>query len=219
MRFERYAVYWLPGGPLGSAGAAWLGWDARAGRGWGLEAPARYGFHATMRPPFAPPRGAREAEIAEAFEAVAATLRPADLGRLRVDDLGGFLALRPEREEGARAMASALVEGLDALRSPPLPEAVARRRAAGLTPAQDALLERWGYPFVMEEHRLHLTLSGRNPAPGTKAAAEAHFGALLERGWTIRGLSLVGEDGLGRFHLVHDAPCGASAESALVTAS
>ena len=35
-----------------------------------------------------------------------------------------------------------------------------RRRRAPLTPAQDALLARWGYPYVMEEFRFHCSLTG-----------------------------------------------------------
>ena len=31
-RFQRYAVYVMPDGPLARFGAAWLGWDALSGR-------------------------------------------------------------------------------------------------------------------------------------------------------------------------------------------
>ena len=35
----------------------------------------------------------------------------------------------------------------------------------GLSPRQDELLKRWGYPYVLEEWRFHLTLTGRMPMP------------------------------------------------------
>lgn len=37
---------------------------------------------------------------------------------------------------------------------------LAQRRRASLTPQQDAVLLRWGYPNVGEAFRFHLTLSG-----------------------------------------------------------
>jgi hypothetical protein len=40
------------------------------------------------------------------------------------------------------------------------PAELARRRVADLTPRQDALLQRWGYPFVLEEFQFHLSLTG-----------------------------------------------------------
>ena len=49
---------------------------------------------------------------------------------------------------------------------------MARREAAGLTPRQRALLHRWGYPFVMDEYRFHMTLTGplEQPERGRVAA-------------------------------------------------
>src|SRR5262249_46661964 len=49
----------------------------------------------------------------------------------------------------------------DKFRAPPDAAELAKRRAAGLTPAQDALLERWGYPYVFDEFRFHMTLTRR----------------------------------------------------------
>ncbi len=43
----------------------------------------------------------------------------------------------------------------------PLTDAeLARRRRAALTPEQDALLQAWGYPYVLEHFRFHLSLTG-----------------------------------------------------------
>lgn len=35
-----------------------------------------------------------------------------------------------------------------------------RRCQAPLSPAQNALLERWGYPFVLDQYQLHCSLTG-----------------------------------------------------------
>jgi hypothetical protein len=42
---------------------------------------------------------------------------------------------------------------------------IARRRAAGLTPRQDAYLMRYGYPYVLDDFRFHMTLTERLQAP------------------------------------------------------
>ncbi len=203
---ERYAIYWLPDGALGRAGADWLGWDARTGAGDAAGAPARYGFHATIVPPF---RIVGEVgDLARAARALAARQEPVDLGRLTVRDLDGFLALVPSKNPAA--LAAAMVEGLYGFRAPLTEADLARRRAAGLTPAQDALLERWGYPYVMDEFRMHLTLTGRAPADGARARAEEAFGPLAGP-HRIEALSLAGEDAEGRFHLVEDLPLGTRA--------
>ena len=210
----RYAIYWLPDGALGRAGADWLGWDARSGRGDGTAAPVRYGFHATVKPPFRLGEGRDEAGLAEAARVLAGRQAPVDLGRLRVARLGRFLALVLERNPGR--LAAAMVEGLDAFRGPAPPDETARRRAAraaGLTPAQDALLARWGYPYVMDEFRMHLTLTGRDPAEGVPERAEAAV-APDAGPHRIEALSLVGEGAEGRFHLIEDLPLGAHAGAA-----
>ena len=40
-----------------------------------------------------------------------------------------------------------------------------RRRALGLAPRQEDLLSRWGYPYVLDAFRFHLTLTGPLPSP------------------------------------------------------
>lgn len=203
MDWARYAIYWLPDGRLGRAGADWLGWDARTGRGLATGAPARYGFHATIKPPFRLANGTTGADVVVRARTLCGDLAPADLGRLSVTRLGTFLALTPERTPAA--LASAVVAGLDGFRAPASPEELTRRRAADLTPVQEALLDRWGYPYVMDEFRMHLTLTAPGPDEGTVARAEAAF-AHDAGPHRIDALSLVGEDAKGRFHLIEDLP-------------
>ena len=214
MDWKRHAIYWLPDGALGRAGAAWLGWDARSGQmtaereASSVEAPARYGFHATLMPPFR--LVGPEAALLDAAAGLAATMPALAPQAFHVADLGGFLALRPGDDGPARTLAAEVVAGLDRFRAPPAPEDLTRRRAAGLTPAQDALLVRWGYPYVMAEHRLHLTLTGPRPPAPVAAAARAHLADVLLEPHAIAAISAVGEDADGRFHLIADLPLGSA---------
>ena len=53
-----------------------------------------------------------------------------------------------------------------------------RRRRARLTEAQSAYLMRWGYPYVMEEWRFHMTLTA-SLGPETFDAVRSHLTALF----------------------------------------
>ncbi|MBS7789516.1 DUF1045 domain-containing protein [Roseococcus sp. SDR] len=191
----RVAVYWAPelDDPLHAAGSAWLGRDAETAARVPQPAipgladitsdPRGYGLHATLKPPF------RLATSYQAFLADAlrwaAGIAPFQLPPLSVQDLKGFLALREITPCPAlHALADSAVASLDQHRAPPSEEELARRRKAKLTPAHEALLARWGYPYVMEEWQFHVTLTHRLPpeeAARIRPLAEAHFAGLVEQ--------------------------------------
>jgi len=170
----RLALYWAPeiDDPLHARGSSWLGRDAETGAtvpqpvlpGLDLAAltadPRSYGLHATLKPPFR--LAVSWAEAMAAAAALAERLAPFTLPPLAVQDLDGFLALRETAPCAAlHALADACVTALDPCRLPPDAAEVARRQKAGLTPRQQALLARWGYPYVFEEWRFHVTLTRR----------------------------------------------------------
>jgi len=186
---RRQAIYFAPpaGSPLARFGAAWLGWDPEAGaevedlpvaglplpREALVAAPRRYGFHATLMPPFRLAAGRDAAGLDEAVAALAAAQAPF-VQRLGLGWLGGFLALMPVAEPPAlAALAAACVTGLDGFRAPSPPEELGRRRAAGLDTVEEANLRLWGYPYVLDRFRLHITLTGHVPEPARTAVEEA----------------------------------------------
>ena len=59
------------------------------------------------------------------------------------------------------SLATSCVTALDHFRLPPTEAERNRRLAAGLSPRQTDHLDRWGYPYVLEEFRFHMTLTGR----------------------------------------------------------
>jgi hypothetical protein len=73
------------------------------------------------------------------------------------------------------------VRSSDAHRAPPDEAELARRRRSRLTQRQEGTLARWGYPYVMEEWRFHVTLTRRlteSEMEFVRPAAEAHFAAV-----------------------------------------
>lgn len=174
---ERYALYYAPehGSPLARFGARWLGRDAASGTDCiqtsvpgvddedlrrATEDPRRYGFHATLKPPFALAEGRSAEELLACAAEFAAERAPVQAPLLAVASVGSFLALTPgEPSPGLDLLAEECVTLFDGFRAPPRPEEVMRRRAAGLTPRQETLLSLFGYPYVLEEFRFHLTLT------------------------------------------------------------
>ncbi len=224
-QYTRYAVYFTPEpGPLCAFMAGWLGWDPAAGRTCdhpappGLPAsvsditatPRRYGFHGTLKPPFRLASGSSRSRLYTDFDALAATLAPAEVDGLRLARLGGFLALVPDGDMGAVArIAAEAVAALDRHRAPAPPEETERRRATGLTPRQEAHLVTWGYPYVMDEFHFHLTVTGRLAAPAmeaVEAALRPLLTPLLPRPFVLGSISLMGEDMQGFFHTIRKAP-------------
>ncbi len=187
----RVAVYYAPrpDDPLFAAGANWLGRDPES------DAPApqpdipdlaevtaeprSYGFHATLKPPMRLAEGRQWFDVVLAARALADRTAAFDLPRLSVQDVHGFLALRETVPcAPLQALADACVEHLDPFRAPPSDAELARRRRANLSVEQDAMLLRWGYPYVFATWFFHMTLTRRLTAAEKvrfMPAAEAYF--------------------------------------------
>jgi len=210
----RHAIYWLPEGPLGAWGAAWLGWDPGTGQEVPhpdpalaslTEEPRRYGVHATLKAPFRLAPGRTEDELAQALAAFAARRGPAEAPGLRLARIGRFLALVPEDDAAINALAAACVTELDPFRAPPSSAELQRRRAAGLDAAEEANLLRWGYPYVLDRFRFHVTLSGpldQGQEERVRAILDRHPPP-LPRPFRLSALAHLGEGADGRFRLVH----------------
>lgn len=218
MQIKRYALYFAPAERgLWQAGAAWLGWDAEtgcvvdhpavAGLAEASAAPRRYGFHATLKAPFRLAPGRSADDLAEAIGHGVAQIAAVELPGLTVAGLGGrFLALRPDgNEAGLMDLAAEVVTRFEPFRAAPTAEELARRRPETLSPRQRDLVAAFGYPYVFEEFRFHMTLTGDLPAAELerlRPEAEAFFAPHLTRPFRVDQLCLFGEDDAGRFHLL-----------------
>jgi len=123
--------------------------------------PRRYALHATLKPPFALATGTEIEALCHALAKFAAARTRIVLPALQVTRLDRFIALTPSAPCPALdALAGDCVTAFDRFRAPPAPTELARRRAAGLSPAEEAHLTRWGYPYVLDSFRFHVTLTG-----------------------------------------------------------
>ena len=174
---ERVAIYYTPatGSPLSTFAAGWLGRDIASEQdmsrvsvdgldpSWQEEitrSPRRYGFHGTLKAPFTLAGDHCFDDLHQALANFVAGRPAVTLSGLALSDLYGFVALVPAAESPEiNDLAAACVETFERFRAPLSPADLERRRQSDLTCHQDDLLVRWGYPYVMDEFRFHLTLS------------------------------------------------------------
>lgn len=207
----RYAIYFAPtaAAPLTRQAAAWLGRDAFTGMALphpridGLApeaiaamtaAPRRYGFHATLKAPFRISQSHDEAGLIAAFEQFARSHHAFTIPEMIVGDLDGFLAIVPHRPSDALdALAARAVTTFDTFRSPLTEAEFTRRGPEHLSPAEIANLRNWGYPYVLDSFRFHMTLTERL-AEKERAQVEPLltelFEPILPRPFPIDGLAL-----------------------------
>jgi len=193
---SRFAIYYAP--PRESAwwraGCAWLGRDPEtdetlsapqpAGLSHSLAeltiAPRRYGWHGTIVPPFRLAPGVTPEALDAAAQQWAAT-RACFAVAAQAATLGRFVALRPADDAGdaaLRDLAADALRTLAPLRAAQTSAELARRLGAPLTAQQRAYVEEWGYPYVFDEFRFHMTLSD--------SLDDAHARATLVAAWNAQ---------------------------------
>lgn len=177
-RPPRYAIYFTaqPGSPLARFGAGVIGYDSDSGIDVSrlalkavpepdlisaTQAPRPYGFHATLVAPFYL-NDAGEECLREAVEQFGEQTDSAMIGKLEVSTIAGFIALTPrEASPVLNGLAARCVEFFDRFRAPLSAHDLMRRSAGDLSARQRRSLERWGYPYVFDDFRFHMTLTAK----------------------------------------------------------
>ncbi|QOZ33244.1 DUF1045 domain-containing protein [Bradyrhizobium sp. CCBAU 53421] len=210
----RYAIYYTPARehPLTVAARAWLGRDAFFGispaapvqpgpagqahvvRDALTSAPRRYGFHATLKAPFQLRERCSIEELEHALRKLAAARTPCPIGPLKIDLVGSFFALVPVTPiPSLRGLASHIVEELDRFRAPMSEGEFQRRLRTPLDETETTYLVQWGYPYVFDRFRFHMTLTDRVPAesrPDLRRELYEAFAPLLFEDYRVDALSL-----------------------------
>jgi len=210
--YPRYAIYYAPelGSDLDRFGARLLGYDAfdgeelpfpdgilQAAPDWRTATadPQKYGFHATLKAPMSLAPGKSEATLLEACAAFASTPRTIPVIRPVVGSISGFIAVIPtEPPPELIQLAADCVSEFDSFRAPLTEADRARRNPSRLTPVQRGHLDRWGYPYVMDDFRFHMTLTGR-----LDTERRAPLLAMLTERFSAIGLKTLAIDAIALF--------------------
>jgi putative phosphonate metabolism protein len=186
----RFAIYFVP--PADTAlyrfGASVLGYDCYTGddvarpRDGGLTRaewtaltaePRRYGFHATLKAPFRLKPELDPEDLLAGVRTLAASISTVTAFEPAVGLIGEFVAIVPAAASPALdQLAADCVTAFERFRLPLTAQERERRLAAGLSPLEAANLDRFGYPYVLDEFRFHMTLTGRI-GPDRRAAIHA----------------------------------------------
>lgn len=213
----RYAIYAVPGA-LGahddvaavSLRAAAETWYARQDFSELTVSARRYGFHATLKAPFRLAAGHTEAELQDALSRFAAARTELVIPALSPRPLGAFRAMLPTGDlRGINALAEETVREFDHFRAPLSREDIARRRPAELSLRQRELFWQWGYPYVYDEFRFHLTLTDALPphrAHEVDAALADHFADVTGQDVALRSVVIAVEPDSGEFTPVESTP-------------
>lgn len=229
MSRPRHAVYFAPEptSALWRQVSAIIGWDAAEGEAvafpdvapctsldWETltEEPRRYGFHGTLKAPFELAEGADEGLLLAAAEGFARERSGFVLDDMKVAAISSFVALVPGSANVAlERLAADCVIAFEPFRAPMSAADRARRLKSPLTARQIEAVDRWGYPYVFEDFRFHMTLTG----PIADARREEVRAALADllgaaaRPLVVDAIALFRQDDrAGRFRLVARFPFG-----------
>ena len=202
-KYKRYAVYFAPheSSSLARFGAQWLAGDDII-----VSKPRRYGFHATLKAPMRLAEGVGYEKLCEQVEILARKRAPVSLGFLKISQLSDFLALVPERSkvQGLNKLAWKCVRFLDPLRAPMTHNQIARRKS--LKHLERENYDQWGYPYVGNQFRFHMTLSNslaKYELGEARQKLDDCIGNSLIEPVTIDSLCIFGDPGnQGQFELL-----------------
>jgi len=208
----RYAIYYVAaeGSALDRFGSHLLGYDAWMGKDIAFaegavdmvsdwpeltEDARKYGFHATLKAPFYLADDRSEDKLREACAAFAVTPRPLPQIRPVVDAISGFIAVIPgDPSPELQELAADCVRSFEPFRAPLTTDDRARRKPERMTPRQVEYLDCWGYPYVMEEFRFHMTLTCR-----LDTERRGSILAMLRERFAVLGLERLAIDRLALF--------------------
>ena len=224
---SRYAIYFCPSSDIAlyGEGSQWLGRDATTGAtldpdlpdhivhdNWSraTESPRRYGFHATLKPPFRLAADSTFAELQEALHAFAQNRSIFSAPPLSVRTLGRFLALTLSvPSEDFCTLAADCVSEFDRFRAPASDLELAQRLRDTLSPREREYVLRWGYPYVLDTWKFHMSLTCSLPTE--LIAAYEHylhqrFAQVCEQHLVVDSICIFHEPHPGgQFHLLDRA--------------
>jgi len=220
----RYALYFTPPrhDALTDLAAQWLGRDAFSGEAHATpEAgpfsaedhanltadPRRYGFHATLKAPFDLAGSVTENDLIDTVSDFARRTPAFELPELVLGELGHFFALIPgSLHPPLQKFAATVVRSFEPFRAALSEADIARRKPEGLSAAERANLLRWGYPYVMDEFRFHMTLTGpvgREHQPAVRDLLRERFSAHIGGPLAIASIAVFVERDRGGPFTVH----------------
>ena len=225
LSFSRYAIYYTPPAKdyLTRFAATWFGWDAYLGVTVAhpvfcnltcdikeiTSTPSKYGLHGTLKPPFSLAPNRSVDELCSSIFKIAKSVKKFEIPSIDLTILGGFIAIVPTvKSNTMHSLAKKCVKDLDGFRVTESIENLKKRRAVGLTSSEENNLLKWGYPYVLDDFRFHLTLTSKllpDVSSNVFSVLSSELQTVLTAPLLIGKISLVGEHNMhGKFEVIEE---------------
>ena len=174
----RYALYFAPppDSILWHLGSSTIGYDAHKAQDIGFPdhpifksedarpittEPRKYGFHATLKAPFTLQNGKTADDLLAATAEFVRTQRAFHFPEMHVSTLGNFIALVPKHPcAPLQNLAAETVRYFEPFRASLTESERQKRLQSALSARQIQYKDQFGYPYIFEEFRFHMTLTG-----------------------------------------------------------
>jgi putative phosphonate metabolism protein len=124
------------------------------------ESARRYSFHATLKPPFRLAEGYSPDDLKHAMRTFAISKSTFFTPHLVVGTLGHFLALVLSKDSTELSdLANECVREFERFRAPASESEIAKRSNSSLSQREQEHLLKWGYPYVFDTWKFHMTLT------------------------------------------------------------
>jgi len=215
----RFAIYYAPASSslLWHIGCQWLSHNDLAGKGIIpdsfscftaarlaeiTESPRHYGLHGTLKAPFRLVSYRSEEDLHSCLNSFTRQRKPFVTPPLCLRLLNDFFCLCPERRASEiDNLAAECVQVFDEFRAPLNQIELDRRGTGALTEDEKHNLFTWGYPYVMEQFRFHITLTGRIDDEHERELLQTclgdFFAPVIGKSLTVDGISLFVEPSPG----------------------
>jgi len=127
------------------------------------EQPAKYGFHATLKAPFRLKRNVKTKNFYDVISHIAAQHSRFKIKGLKIAYSKKFTFITSRKPNKLLInLENDLVKHLDTFRAELNKTEIKKRIPDSLTFKQNKYLKEWGYPFVFDQFKFHMTLMNQN---------------------------------------------------------
>ena len=127
------------------------------------EQPAKYGFHATLKAPFRLKRNVKTKNFYDVISHIAAQHSRFKIKGLKIVYSKKFTFITSRKPNKLLInLENDLVKHLDTFRAELNKTEIKKRNPDSLTFKQNKYLKEWGYPFVLDQFKFHMTLMNQN---------------------------------------------------------
>ena len=127
------------------------------------EKPAKYGFHATLKAPFRLKRNVKTKDFYDVISHIAAQHSRFKIKGLKIVYRKKFTFITSRKPNKLLInLENDLVKHLDTFRAELNKTEIKKRNPDSLTFKQNKYLKEWGYPFVLDQFKFHMTLMNQN---------------------------------------------------------